>query len=39
MTQVNELEPLTFEQIMKVTNLTRPKFIGLARVIVREVQV
>lgn len=39
MTQVIKLEPLTHEQVLKVVNLTKPKFIGLARAIVREVQV
>lgn len=34
-----ELEPLTHEQVVKVANLTKPKFIGLVRAFVREVQV
>jgi purine-nucleoside phosphorylase len=35
----DELEPLTHEQVVKVANLTKPKFIGLVRSFVREVQV
>ncbi|WP_410514736.1 purine-nucleoside phosphorylase [Paenibacillus sp. BR2-3] len=35
----DELEPLTHEQVVKVANLTKPKFIGLVRAFVREVQV
>ncbi|MNW15789.1 Purine nucleoside phosphorylase 1 [compost metagenome] len=34
----DELEPLTHEQVVKVANLTKPKFIGLVRAFVREVQ-
>ncbi|MNP84247.1 Purine nucleoside phosphorylase 1 [compost metagenome] len=33
----DELEPLTHEQVVKVANLTKPKFIGLVRAFVREV--
>ncbi|MBP2111351.1 purine-nucleoside phosphorylase [Paenibacillus silagei] len=35
----DELEPLTHEQVVKVANLTKPKFIGLVRSFVREVQI
>ncbi|KAA9007434.1 purine-nucleoside phosphorylase [Paenibacillus spiritus] len=35
----DELEPLTHEQVVKVANETKPKFIGLVRAFVREVQV
>ncbi|MEC0172962.1 purine-nucleoside phosphorylase [Paenibacillus graminis] len=34
----DELEPLTHEQVVKVANLTKPKFIGLVRAFVREVE-
>lgn len=34
----DELEPLTHEQVVKVANLTKPKFIGLVKAFVREVQ-
>jgi purine-nucleoside phosphorylase len=33
-----ELEPLTHEQVVAVANRTKPKFIGLVRAFVREVQ-
>ncbi|CAM2805206.1 purine-nucleoside phosphorylase [Paenibacillus sediminis] len=33
----DELEPLTHEQVMRVANNTKPKFIGLVRAFVREV--
>lgn len=35
----DELEPLTHEQVVKVANLTKPKFIGLIRSFIREVQI
>jgi purine-nucleoside phosphorylase len=34
-----ELEPLTHEQVMAVANRTKPKFIGLVKAFVREVQI
>ncbi|MFD2611948.1 purine-nucleoside phosphorylase [Paenibacillus gansuensis] len=34
-----ELEPLTHEQVVAVANRTKPKFIGLVKAFVREVQV
>jgi hypothetical protein len=39
MTQVIKLKPLTHDQVVKVVNLTKPKYIGLARANVREWQV
>ncbi|CAH1055050.1 hypothetical protein PAECIP111894_01200 [Paenibacillus pseudetheri] len=39
MTQVIKFQPLTYEQVVKVVNLTKPKYIGFARANVREMQV
>lgn len=39
MTQVIKRKPLTYDQVMKVVNLTKPKYIGFARANVRELQV
>lgn len=39
MIQVMKLKPLTYEQVVKVVNLTKPKYIGFARANVREMQV
>ncbi len=39
MTQVIKLKPLTHEQVVKVVNLTKPKYIGFASANVREMQV
>ncbi|MDH6369730.1 hypothetical protein M2444_001508 [Paenibacillus sp. PastF-3] len=33
------IEPMTHEQVVKVLNLTKPKYIGFARANVREEQV